>query len=475
MLDNDLNPNENALAITDVTQSVNGGAVVIDPGGTTVTYTPPQDFIGTDTFTYTVVDNTDEVSDIGLVTMTLTPDNDNPVIVVASGLPIDRSVINQTVTGILTVNNTGNDKQNVSNLTISAPFSVDNTPFTVEPGGSHDVTVSFTPDQTGTFELILSITSNDPQKLVASVTVTGYGTPTGDLGGDGNLDILDLISLINIILGQSPTPVPGSQDFQAADLTGDGALNILDIVDLVNLILNPSPPAKTIAHITATVYVGLDPVQTLENRRQRVPVSLKTDAPVAGLQMTVRYDPSAIRLLEPEPTDRLGDLTMEWSNIEGVMQILIYSTTGQPIQPGQTHIVFIPVDVLTQEATLTLDQFIAANPQAGTLPVTITTGQLRVSTFPTVFSLGTNRPNPFNPSTTIAFDVPQVAHITLTIYNVLGQEVIRLIDEQRSPGRYEVAWNGRNAQGAGVSTGIYMYRLTSSTGFAEAKRMTLLK
>jgi hypothetical protein len=267
VLDNDLNPNENALAITDVTQSVNGGALVIDPGGTTVTYTPPQDFIGTDTFTYTVVDNTDEVSDIGLVTMTLTPDNDNPVIVVASGLPIDRSVINQTVTGILTVNNTGNDKQNVSNLTISAPFSVDNTPFTVEPGGSHDVTVSFTPDQTGTFELILSITSNDPQKLVASVTVTGYGTPTGDLGGDGNLDILDLISLINIILGQSPTPVPGSQDFQAADLTGDGALNILDIVDLVNLILNPSPPAKTIAHITATVYVGLDPVQTLENRR----------------------------------------------------------------------------------------------------------------------------------------------------------------------------------------------------------------
>ncbi len=311
--------------------------------------------------------------------------------------------------------------------------------------------------------------------VALNATVTGYGTPTGDLGGDGNLDILDLISLINIILGQSPTPVPGSQDFQAADLTGDGALNILDIVDLVNLILNPSPPAKTIAHITATVYVGLDPVQTLENRRQRVPVSLKTDAPVAGLQMTVRYDPSAIRLLEPEPTDRLGDLTMEWSNIEGVMQILIYSTTGQPIQPGQTHIVFIPVDVLTQEATLTLDQFIAANPQAGTLPVTITTGQLRVSTFPTVFSLGTNRPNPFNPSTTIAFDVPQVAHITLTIYNVLGQEVIRLIDEQRSPGRYEVAWNGRNAQGAGVSTGIYMYRLTSSTGFAEAKRMTLLK
>ena len=162
--------------------------------------------------------------------------------------------------------------------------------------------------------------------------------------------------------------------------------------------------------------------------------------------MTVRYDPSAIRLLEPEPTDRLGDLPMEWSDIEGVKQILIYSTTGQPIQPGQMPIVFIPVDLLTQDGTLTIDQFIAANPQAGSLPVTITTGQLRVPTLPAVISLGANRPNPFNPSTTIAFEVPQAAHITLAIYNILGQEVVRLIDEQRSPGRYEVAWNGRNAQ-----------------------------
>jgi hypothetical protein len=217
------------------------------------------------------------------------------------------------------------------------------------------------------------------------------------------------------------------------------------------------------------------PVQTLENRRQHVPVSLTTDAPVAGLQMTVRYDPSAVRLLEPEPTDRLSDLSIEWTDKAGVMQILIYSPTGQTIQPGQTPIVLIPVDLLGQEGAITLDQLIAASPQADALPVTITTERSRVSTLPTSFSLGENRPNPFNPSTTIAFEVPQTAHVTLTIYNVLGQEVVRLLNEQRLPGRYEVVWNGRNAQGVGVSTGIYMYRLTSSTGFAEAKRMTLLK
>ena len=472
ILGNEMNPNENALVITEITQGASG-SVVIDPGGTSVTYTPSQDFIGTDVFTYTVADNIAEESDIGQVAVMVTPDNDNPVIAVASDLLIGNALINQTVNTNLTVQNTGADNLNVSNLTVSAPFMVDNTPFTVGPDGSHEVTVSFTPGQTGAFEATLSITSDDPQTSVAAVTVTGDGIPTGDLGGDGNLNVLDIVALINIILGQNPPPDPGSQSFQAADLTGDGNLNVLDVVALVNRILNP--PAKPIAGIPSPVYVGLDPVQTLENRRQHVPVSLTTDAPVAGLQMTVRYDPSAVRLLEPEPTDRLSDLSIEWTDQAGVMQILIYSPTGQTIQPGQTPIVLIPVDLLGQEGAITLDQLIAASPQADALPVTITTERSRVSTLPTSFSLGENRPNPFNPSTTIAFEVPQTAHVTLTIYNVLGQEVVRLLNEQRLPGRYEVVWNGRNAHGVGVSTGIYMYRLTSSTGFAEAKRMTLLK
>lgn len=472
VLDNDMNPNENALVVSQITQGSNG-SVAIDPGGTSVTYTPSQDFNGTDTFTYTVADNIAEESDVGQVTVTVTA-NDDPIITVASELMFTNTLVGLTGNMNLTVQNTGDVNLNVSDLTVPSPFSVDSTPFSVGPGGSHDVNVSFTPGQPGDFESTLSITSDDPQTPVASVTVTGTGIENGDIGGDGQVNVLDVIALIQIILGQTPAPSPGSQSFQAADLNDDGSLNILDIVAVVNRILNP-PSGKTVADITTPVHVALDPVQTTDNRRMHVPVSLSTDAAVAGLQMTLRYDPSNVRLLEPEPTERMGNLTMAWTDEEGVMQILIYSTTGGMIQPGETPIVLIPVDLQTKEGDLTLDRFIAAGPQAAALPVTITTGQLRVSTLPSAFSLGHNRPNPFNPSTTIAFEVPQAAHITLTIYNVLGQEVVRLIDEQRQPGRYEVVWNARNAQGATVSTGIYMYRLTSSTGFAEARRMTLLK
>ena len=91
------------------------------------------------------------------------------------------------------------------------------------------------------------------------------------------------------------------------------------------------------------------------------------------------------------------------------------------------------------------------------------------------FSLSNATPNPFNPSTTIAYEVPEQTHITLTIYNLLGQEVVRLMDQVQSPGGYEVVWHGVNSRGAGVASGIYLYRIVSGSGYTETKRMTLMK
>jgi flagellar hook assembly protein FlgD len=71
--------------------------------------------------------------------------------------------------------------------------------------------------------------------------------------------------------------------------------------------------------------------------------------------------------------------------------------------------------------------------------------------------------------------VPEQTPITLTVYNILGQEVVRLVDQVQAAGRYEEVWNGTNITGAGVSSGIYLYRITSGSGYTETKRMTLLK
>jgi flagellar hook assembly protein FlgD len=92
----------------------------------------------------------------------------------------------------------------------------------------------------------------------------------------------------------------------------------------------------------------------------------------------------------------------------------------------------------------------------------------------TPFALFQNTPNPFNPTTTISFALPEPAHVTLSIYNLLGQEVIRLMDEYRPAGRYSVFWNGENTSGQPVASGLYLYRLqTDKAGIT--RKMSLLR
>ena len=91
------------------------------------------------------------------------------------------------------------------------------------------------------------------------------------------------------------------------------------------------------------------------------------------------------------------------------------------------------------------------------------------------FALHVNHPNPFNPITNISYEVAQKTHITITVYNMLGQEVVRLINKEYTPGRYNVMWNGKNGNGNSVSSGIYLYRMTSGTGFVQSRRMLLVK
>ena len=89
-------------------------------------------------------------------------------------------------------------------------------------------------------------------------------------------------------------------------------------------------------------------------------------------------------------------------------------------------------------------------------------------------SLAQNYPNPFNPQTTIAFSIEQRTHVRLAIYDVNGALVRTLSNEPRAPGAYRLTWDGRNANGASVASGVYFYRLTAGS-FAQTRKMVLLK
>ena len=94
--------------------------------------------------------------------------------------------------------------------------------------------------------------------------------------------------------------------------------------------------------------------------------------------------------------------------------------------------------------------------------------------FPSAFSLQQNYPNPFNPTTSIGYGLSEDSHVILTIYNLLGQPIATLVNEQQSAGYREVVWNGTNDAGDKVVSGIYIYKITTDN-YSATKRMVLLK
>jgi len=86
-----------------------------------------------------------------------------------------------------------------------------------------------------------------------------------------------------------------------------------------------------------------------------------------------------------------------------------------------------------------------------------------------LFRLSQNYPNPYNPTSTITFDLPKSTYVTLVVYNTLGQLVATLIDEQKQPGRYDVRFDGSK-----LPSGVYFYRIVAGE-FVETKKMVVVK
>ncbi|NQT61840.1 MAG: DUF2341 domain-containing protein [Candidatus Marinimicrobia bacterium] len=93
---------------------------------------------------------------------------------------------------------------------------------------------------------------------------------------------------------------------------------------------------------------------------------------------------------------------------------------------------------------------------------------------PSKYSMSQNHPNPFNPTTTISYDLPEQSIVKLTVFNIRGQEVMTLLDASEPPGYYEVQWNGLDRSGNQVSTGVYFCRLEAGS-FSQTIKMVYLR
>jgi hypothetical protein len=94
---------------------------------------------------------------------------------------------------------------------------------------------------------------------------------------------------------------------------------------------------------------------------------------------------------------------------------------------------------------------------------------------PTEFNLSKNYPNPFNPTTSINFALPKAGHVTLTVFNMLGQEVRTLVSSKMSAGNFKTMWDAHDDYGMRVSSGVYFYRLQVDDKVVGIEKMLLLK
>jgi len=107
------------------------------------------------------------------------------------------------------------------------------------------------------------------------------------------------------------------------------------------------------------------------------------------------------------------------------------------------------------------------------------TSIIELRAIPEKFALHQNYPNPFNPYTTILYDIPEDSRVSLVIYDILGRQVRKLMDEDKVAGYYSFVWDGRDRIGVPVGTGVYIYRI-HARGFdsgsnSKTRKMLLLK
>ncbi|MBI4553581.1 MAG: T9SS type A sorting domain-containing protein, partial [Candidatus Latescibacteria bacterium] len=100
--------------------------------------------------------------------------------------------------------------------------------------------------------------------------------------------------------------------------------------------------------------------------------------------------------------------------------------------------------------------------------------RVKATLLPRAFALEPNAPNPFNPTTTIRFALPQTVPVRLVVYNILGQEVKVLVDQVMPAGYHQVVWDGTNRSGQRVASGVYVYAIQAGS-FRQSRKMALVK
>ncbi len=201
---------------------------------------------------------------------------------------------------------------------------------------------------------------------------------------------------------------------------------------------------------------------------------------VKGLQFHLNYNSDEVKF--EEASSLLDGFTFEYnSDNNGVVKGIIFSMDGKSLNPEELSNViefnFTPVDGFAGKSDIHLNNVVVAGKHGENITADYTFPVSSVSfenTLPLSTSLSKNYPNPFNPSTTIPYELKEDGMVSLVVYDLNGAEVRTIISENVSAGSYQAVWNGLNNAGQQVASGRYIVKM-NAPGFSDTITMTLLK
>ncbi|MFZ0390572.1 MAG: T9SS type A sorting domain-containing protein, partial [Calditrichia bacterium] len=301
-----------------------------------------------------------------------------------------------------------------------------------------------------------------------------YSSIKGDVTLDSLINITDVVYLMNNILGTRN--FSGAQEY-AADYNSDLLINVADLVGVINYILGRTAP-QPVRSATETVTVSLPEQFFTEEGVARLPLLLESEYHPAALQVEINYDPAVVKPIAPLlQGNSIHTFSSRFSdNGKGKALFLIYNIDGKQFAPEDAPLLqFEILDADAANSTFELAEAVLATADGKMMMVVKENTTARAELLPAKFILHNNYPNPFNPVTHISFQLPRDVKVDLEIFNILGQRVKTLLDNQYTPaGRHILQWDGRNNRGVQLSSGVYILRIQAADYVAH-KKLILLK
>ena len=349
--------------------------------------------------------------------------------------------------------------------------------FVAEPDESVRMVFNTEPDGSGDAVYLVDLTDNTVDSGDYALFRAAWGkSADDDINGNGTADATDV------------------QIFLQADIhpeEGDGMVNSLDYALFItswNKTAANGPASKPIVLLpgineNAEFSLSLGSARVVAGELVAVDVSLANVEALVAYGFTLNYDTDKFEFVSVAPADEdlltsTGGESMLFHNMlaDGQVEVVNGVFNGTAVSGGGdiVRFVFRVLREFEDNARFEIADGLVFDPTNLSNPAVVA-GVLELQSTPREFALHQNFPNPFNPDTTIKYDLAESSDVTLQIYNVLGQVVRTLVaSEAQNAGRYQIRWNGMDDRGVSVSSGIYFYRISAGE-FQNVRKLMLLK